>query len=375
MDTPLLSDSYESLFEQVEFLLKSGEREKAQRLLERLHKRLNKLSEKILARRPELEELRIVVNTVLASVYRQQAKFDEAADLYEQLIASTPATEHKEWQHALATIQLQKGETDAGLDALRALAAAHPDDLPIRLSLGSALIEQELYAEAETVLKYAVTLKTDEDEDLYAAYSLLFIVYKKTGNYDAAENVWKQRQQVATQDDRDTLPLYEMFFEAEDYDKIEYWLAKEKDPLIAGFYRAQLAQRRGSKNARKLWEKVAAIDPYDSGHGWDMVAEAQLRCGNNRQALEIIYESISLRRITMRGILLLAVAQLKEDDTEAAHDTLQRYVKGLQEDGIVKEARIPYAHWQLFTELLGDHPGIADVESYFETVPPAADND
>ncbi len=375
MDTPQLSGSYEALFEQVEYLLKAGERDEAQRILERLHKRLNGLSEKVLARRPELEDLRVVVNSVLASVYREQSRFDDAVELYEQLIASTPETEHTDWKHALATLMLDKGEINAGLDALRELTIAHPNDLTLWLSLGSALIHQKLYDEAETAMKHAITLKTDNDEDLLAAYTLLFLVYKQTKNYDAAEKIWERRWQISKDEEKETMPLYEMFFGAGDFEKVEYWLEKEKDTLIAGFYRAQLAQRRGDENAVKLWKKVAAQNPNQFGRGWDMCAEAQLRSGEDPQkVLETILESVSLQRVSMRGVLLMAVAQLLLGNTEAVHDTLQRYVKGLQEDGIAENARIPYEHWQLFSELAAENPGVAEFEPYFETTLPENDD-
>lgn len=368
------SGSYESLFEQVEFLLKMGERAEAQRILERLHTRLNNLSEKVRTRRPELEDLRVISGNILATLYRDQKRFDDAMKLLEQLVDSTPESEHLEFKHSLATLTVDKGEIDAGLDALRELAAANPDNLPVWLSLGSVLTEQELYDEAETVLKHAVSIEADDDEGLFTAYTLLFIVYKRNKNYAAAEKVWKERHQYAIDAERETVPLYEMYFPAENYERIEYWLAKEKDKLIAAYYRAQLAQRRGDKDAQKWWKKVAAIDPYDIGHGWDMCAEGVLRSGGDPEdALEIVLESLELRRASVRGVLMMAVAQLLLGDVKSARETLQQYLDGGREDGLIQGSRIPYEHWQLFTELAAGNPALSEVESYFETTPPAED--
>lgn len=369
MEEPKLSGSYEALFEQVEYLLKKGDREQAMPIVERLYHRLSNLSENVRTRRPELEDLRVVVTSILASLYREDKKFDEAHALYEELLATTPETDHDDWELGLATLKIDSGEDVAGgLDILRGLSVAHPDDISIWLTLASGLIQLKLYDEGETTLKHAIEIKPIDDKDLRLAYGLLFVVYKSRGDYAEAERVWVQWMQASG--DKDLIPLFELYFNAEDFEKVESWLEKEKNRLIAGFYRAQLAERRGDPAAKKLWEKVAAIDPTKFDRGWDMWAEAVLRSdGNPEDALAAINESIMQRTVTMRGVMLMAAAFFRMGNKEAVHKTLQDYIQGLIANGAARDTKIQYAHWQLFTELAPNPDDALEFETYFNTTP------
>jgi len=368
MDPQQLSGSYESLFKQVDYLLNMGNVDDALPILARLHTRLAKLSDSVRVRRPELEEMRVVVSNVLGPLYRERKRYDDAIAIYQELLDTTANTDQTDWKHALALLTIDKGDALTGLDMLRSLTVANPGFLPVWLSLGSGLIGEGLFDEAEATLMHAIELKTNEDDDLSTAYDLLFVVYKKQKKYDAAEQIWRQWWQISGEETRGTLPLYEMYFQAEMYDKVTYWLEKEKDPLLAGFYRAQLMQRRGDvASAQKLWQKVASLKPERLEWGWDMWAEAVLRSdGDAELARARLTEAISQRKISMRGILLLAVAQLRLGRNENVHTTLQTYARALRKDGITEEQRIPFSHWQLFNQL-APADVVAEFEPYFNT--------
>lgn len=370
MEEPRLSASYESLFEQVDYLLKMGQRDEAFPIVERLYSRLSKLSDNVRRRRPELEDLRVVVTSVLASLKRENQELDDALALYEELIASTPETDHSDWLLAQATILVDKGDVSAGLDILRELAVKHPDDMQTWLTMASGLIRENLLDEAEATLKHAIKIEGAETEDMRMAYGLLFVVYKKQQNYDAAEKTWVSWMQRSDEAKDDTIPLFELFFDAQNYEKVEYWLKREKNPLLAAYYRAQLASRRDEPDAKKLWEKVTSFSPTEENRGWDMWAEAQLRSdGDPQKALEAIQESVMRRTVTMRGVLLMAISQLRLGHIDTAHKTLEDFVHGLEVDGMAEDEKLRHAHWQLFNELSGDAP-TAEFEQYFATTPP-----
>ncbi len=376
LDGTQLSGSYEALFQQADEHLQNGELEEAKQIFRRLHHRLGRLSQKVRDLRPELEDLRIISTEILATLLRDEKTFDEAEKLYQNLIDTTPNDFHNKWEHALAWITINRGDIDAGLEKLRALTVAYPDDQSLWVSLGGALVKEERLDEAEEALKRAIALPPLEDEDdNRMIYGMLFVLYKRQNRIDDAEQVWLDWREVSGI--ADAIPLYEMYLEYDEPERLAHWLEKEKNPVIRGFYKAKMAHRHGEMEvAQKWWRKVAKlpVDEYD--YAADMWAEASLRSHSDSQAvLDVLEDGLENNVISIRGMLLFAVVKIRLDNLDSAEQLLELYRQRMVDDLLAENDKIPYSGWQLFSDLVTDESLIERFKGYFNTEPLPEDDE
>lgn len=369
-DPKQISGSYEELFERATRLMDAPDVPGAVAIFERLYSRLNKLSDVVLRRRPELSDLRLTVSDILAAIYRRYGKYDEALAIYQQLLeTSSDEQDHVEWQHAIANLKIEMGNVDEGADALRALITAHPSDVKLRVSLGQGFFQKKEFEEAATTMEESLLMIEDDAEMLQFVRNALFVIYQKLKRFDDAEMMWQKIVQSAEKGKYNNNAIYELLLTSENYERLAQQLEKEKNPMIAGYYLGRLAFAQGQTDeAIKYWGNVAQKMPFDYEDGYDLWAEAALRAdGDASMVAGAIYQLISTQRVTMRGALLLAVAEIRRNEPDAAHTVLKTFMKGLGAELNPEAARLEPEDWAIFSELLPADTDTEPFKPYFKS--------
>ena len=361
-----LSGSYEELAVQARNHLRNNEYEQARAIYERIYNRLNSLKADTIARRPNLQQLKLSSLRMLGDLATFQGNYDQAISYYETGLAVDPE-ESLMYRRAIAQAKIDRGDVEAGLDELRALAVMNAGDALPWVWLALELWAQNNTDEAIENLQRATTLSTVDPLHRSEAFSYLHDIYREQNKLDQAEEAWKQAWQVMGRNMEDVSPLYQMYYEAGQLGKAQQRLKQEKNPLRAGFYRGLFAQADGAEQrARSAWEKTAKENPlkYQSGHeAW---AEAALRVNHPPQAIIRALRDVNSREmLNIRGTILLAVALARNGQVDGAGRALQAAVD------INRRARPPQdllssSHWDLFDELVNDEAAKETLKEYFE---------
>lgn len=101
----------------------------------------------------------------------RQGDFDAAINACEDLCLSDP-------DHATAVIELyslyrERGDTQSGIDAMRAFLARHPEDLDVLSALGCALVAEREFEAARPLLEAALSKRPDDVKLLMSTAAVL----------------------------------------------------------------------------------------------------------------------------------------------------------------------------------------------------------
>ena len=96
---------------------------------------------------------------MLASLYEQKERYDEAVETYRQALRSAP---NPKSQLQLGTLLTRRGRYPEAVSLLREAVARYPQNVEMRVELGKALKEQRKFSEAAEV--FLAVLKDDPDE-------------------------------------------------------------------------------------------------------------------------------------------------------------------------------------------------------------------
>ena len=365
-----LSGSYEELAMQARNHLQSNQFEQAEAIYERIYQRLSKMKVELVDRRPRLKELKIISLRSLGDIAGLNNNYDQAITYYQQALALDP-DQALQYQRAIAQSKIDQGEVEAGLDELRVLAVTNAGLAEPWLWLGIELWSQGNNQEAVESLKRAAEMPPGQDAQTQsAAYSYLHDVYREEDNLEAATDAWEQAWKIGGGEIEDVSPLYQMYFEAGDLAQARSWLAKEKNPLRAGFYRGLFAQAEGAdKKAQSAWQKTTQLNPLEQTDGHEAWAEAALRANMPPDAVSYIMQEVNARNLgNIRGAILLAVALVRAGRLDGAEAAL----KGALD--ISRRARPPQEQlsaglWELFAELVTDEAAKAQFRDYFAPEP------
>lgn len=343
-----VSGSYEDLYAQAERHLENREYEQAEAVFGRLHQRLSKLSATLLSRHPNLDELRVLSAEAFADLSRRKGNYQRAIEIYRQLLDTTPAARHPDWQHAVAHLKIESGLLAEGLDELRALAVALPSEPWPWLSLGHVFLDEKNYDEAVLNLKKAIARSDKNSEDRYWSMTTLFLTYKLMEQYEAAEATWLDTLAVAGNKNRDYYPLYTMYLQAGLLDKAERWLKKEQNPFRLGLHRGLLAQARGDTDAAMThWQKTAdrSLADYKMGHeDW---AEAALRVNYDPAKIaKTLLAAMVDDNITRYGMVMFAVTSIRRGNFDRAHGAFA-------DVQVMDSDLLSLREWTVFSELAG----------------------
>jgi tetratricopeptide (TPR) repeat protein len=128
----------------------------------------------------------------LASLYREQARYPEAAELLEQILVVNPR-DH-EVLTDLAWVRMQLGDLDAAVNAADAALEVRPDYPDAMLTLGDALSRSGQRHQAAAV--YEKLLEVSSGNEKGYALGSLGNIYLQEGRFQRAIEMWKQANAI-----------------------------------------------------------------------------------------------------------------------------------------------------------------------------------
>jgi tetratricopeptide (TPR) repeat protein len=363
-ERPPLPDSYEGILLRAQNARDAGDIDDAIALYRRLIERIGRLSDRILARRPDLGELELKARTELAEVLASEGRYAEAIDITKILLDTHPDQADK-WRRDLALLRVAKGEVESGLAGLRDLAQEKPDDIWRWIVLAIETRVEGRFAESEAALERALTVGGGDDPQAPAfAHYQRFQLFKEMGQLDRAVASWEEAVGSDPEAITTIQEVYTMLTEAGRYSEAQHYVDRDTNELQAGFQRGLIARLTGNlAKAREEWQAIAALKPTDFEYGYEGWVEAVLRLGDPDQALEQMQELLG-RRGTPRLLVLAGMAWAMKGNVRPATAYFQQAINVLRH-GRPPKQKLDSADWYLLDSLVADDRVKAELKAHF----------
>ncbi len=364
---PALPDSYEGLHSRARSLARTGDLEGSLALYRRLADRLSRLSDRILVRRPELQEIHRQARLELSYLLTSEGRYAEAIEV-EQVLLQTDPDQVDRWRRDLAVLRASKGEIDTGLTELRTLAEESPDEPERWLVLGIENRFAGRLGESESALDRALNACGQNDSNTLAdIHYQRFLLFREMKRLDDAVAAWEEALRKNPQVKETVREVYTMLTDAGRYSEAQQYIARDENALQAGFQRGLIASLTGNPvEAKKLWRHVANLDPDEFEYGHDAWGEAVLRLGDPDPALEWLQESLP-RRGTPRLLVLSGIGWAMRQDRELASVLFQQAINLFRSQRPPKR-KLDSADWRLLDSLVTDDEMKAALKPYFVVV-------
>lgn len=364
---PPLPSSYEGLHARAHNLVQSGDVEGAIALYRRLVERLLRLSDRILARRPELRDLHRRARLELASLLHQMGRYAEALEVEEVLLETHPE-EAEHWRRDMAVLRIAKGEVQEGLAELRAIAGEAPEKVEGWLILGTEARIEGQFADSREALDRALDLCQDQGcEELATIHYQRFLLYRDMRQVDEALAAWEEARGHDPEIIRTIRQVYSMLTEAGRFSEALRYVGRDPNALQAAYQRGLIASLTGNlAQAREEWRKTAGLDPSQYDYGHDAWVESVLRLGDPEPALEWLQESLP-RHGTARLLVLSGIGWTMRGDSDLAARLFQQAISILRRQRPPKK-KLESADWRLLDSLVADEEAKKPLKSYFAVV-------
>lgn len=364
---PPLADSYEGLHSRARNLWMTGDVVGATALYRRLVDRLRGLGDRILDRRPELRELHRSARLELVGLLHQQGRYAEAIEAEEVLLETHPE-EALHWRRDLARLRVAKGEVEAGLAELRAVATEAPDDLENWYALGVEARAEGYFAESEEALDQAVAAwQPDDKEELAQVHLQRFRLFEEMGRIDDALAAWELAVDADPEAEETIHEVYKMLTDVGRYSEALEYVERDENELQAGFQRGLIASLTGKlSEAREHWARVVEMDPDEYEYGHEAWVEAVLRLEDEELALEWLRGGL-VRYPTPRLFVLTGIAWAIHDDAELAARLFQHAINATRLERPPKR-KLDSADWRLLDALVADEEIKKALKTYFAVV-------
>jgi tetratricopeptide (TPR) repeat protein len=364
---PPLPDSYEGLLNRAQLARRAGDLEGAIALYHRLVEKLGRLDNAILGRRPELRDLHRRARLELTAVLRFEGRFAEAIEV-EGVLLETHPDQAKVWRTDLACLRLAKGEAEAGLAELRALAEENRDDPTSWIVLGRETCIEGRFAESQAALAQALALGRGGDEKALAAIHYeRFRLFREMGRLDDAIAAWEEAVRSDSGWSDTVRDVYQTLTDAGRYGEARRYVDRDRNALQAGHHRGLITLLTGNPvEAKREWQKVAALDPAQFEYGHDAWVESVLRLGDPIPALEWLQESLP-QVGTPRLLVLSGIGWAMHGDREVASTLFQQAINLLRWARPPKQ-KLDSADWRLLDALVTDVEMKAALKPYFAVV-------
>ncbi len=365
---PPLPDSYEGMRNRSLTAFQAGDVENAVALHRRLVEKLGRLSDGVLARRPELRDMELQARLELAEMLRLEGRFSEAMEVKEVLLETHP-DQASDWRRDLAVLRVLKGEVETGLAELRTLAGEAPEDTWRWIVLGVESRLEGRFSEGEEALDKALAVAQDgaNQDALTTAHYHRFLLYREMGRVDDALTAWNDALDVNTEVGSSVRDVYTMLTEAGRYSEARSYVDRDENELQAGYQRGLLAHLAGSPaDARREWRAVAKLDPAEFESGHDAWVEAVLRLGDPEPVLKRM-GSLLGRRGSPRLLTLAGMAWAMRGDRQEAQQALERAID-LSRRSRPPKRKLDSADWRLLDSLVVDEELKAVLKPYFAVV-------
>ena len=364
---PPLPSSYEGLHARAYDLARSGDIEGAITLYRRLVERLQRLSDRILERRPELRDLHRRARLELTSLLHQMGRYAEALEVEEVLLETHPE-EAEQWRRDLAVFRIAKGDVQEGLAELRSVAEEDPQGVEGWLILGTEARIEGQFADSREALDRALELCQAQDcDELADIHYQRFLLYSDMRQVDQALASWEEALGHDPEIIQTIREVYVMLTEAGRYREALRYVGRDPNALQAGYQRGLIASLTGTPaQAREEWRQVASLDPGQYERGHDAWVESVLRLGDPEPALEWLQEALP-RHGTPRLLVLSGIGWAMRGDSDLAARLFQQAINILRRQRPPKK-KIEGADWRLLDSLVTDEEAKKPLKSYFAVV-------
>lgn len=364
---PPLADSYEGLYRRARNLWTTGDVLGATSLYHRLADRLQSLGDRILDHRPELRDLHRAARLELTGLLYQQGRYAEAIEVEEVLLGTHPQ-EAAKWRRDLARLRVAKGEVEAGLAELRAIATEAPDDFENWFALGlEARIEGRFVESQEALDRAAAVWQSDDETDLGQIHYQRFLLFKEMGRIDDACAAWEAALDTDPEAEETIREVYEMLTDVGRYSEAMEYVDRDENALQVGFQRGLIASLTGKLyEAREHWRQVTEMDPDEYEYGHDAWVEAVLRLGEEEAALEWLQEGLA-RYTTPRLFVMAGIGWAMQGDPDLAARLFQQAINAVRHERPPKQ-KLDSADWRLLDALVADQKIKKALKTYFAVV-------
>jgi tetratricopeptide (TPR) repeat protein len=364
---PPLPDSYQGLFSRGQMAYRSGDMDGAIAIYRRLTDKLGRLSEGIFERRPDLSDMHLQAGLDLSGLLLSEGRFAEAYEVRSRLLDKHPEMAD-DWRQDLATLRVAKGDVDAGLVELRALAEQDPADPSGWLVLATETRIEGRFAESQAALDRALEVVGGDDaRDVGIVHFQRFLLFKAMGQLDDAVAAWENAVSCDPEVSVTVREVYTMLSDAGRYGEAQRYVARDENPLQAGFQRGLIVSLTGNPGqAKQEWQAVADLDPEDFERGHECWVEAVLRLGDPEPALERL-QDLLVQRATPRLFVLAGIAWAMREDEQVAAALFQQAINQLRRRRPPKQ-KLDSADWRLLDSLVAGDEIKTALKPYFAVV-------
>ena len=367
MSQSVLPDSYEGIHERARTLLQSGDIEGSIVLYRRLTDRLDRLTDRILDRRPQLRDLHRQARLELTSLLAGEGRYAEAMEVERALLKTHP-DEAGTWRRDLAILRVAKGEVDTGLAELREQAETAPGEPERWLVLGvESRLAGRLRDSQDALVRALEECSEDDDANLVNVQYQRFLLFKEMRQVDDALAAWDEALSRNPDVGSTVREVYSMLTDEGRYKEALLYVSRDTNLLQSGLQMGHLASLTGKPDeAQQHWREVASLDPGEFEYGHDAWVEAVLRLGDPEPALEWLQDSLP-QYGTPRLIVLSGIGWAMRKDVELATALFQQAINVLRRQRPPKQ-KLDRADWQLLDSLVTDNETKAPLKSYFAVV-------
>ncbi|MGD2207230.1 MAG: tetratricopeptide repeat protein [Anaerolineae bacterium] len=369
MSTPTLPlrDSYEGILQRARIAANRGDLQNAIKLYRHLVERLARLSDRVLARRPELHNFQVQARAELGQVLEMEGRYAEAIEVLEALPELAP-DQSDDWRRDLAILRVAKGEVEQGLAELQALANDAPDQVWNWLALGNEARIEGRFRESEAALDRALDVAKEHDPaELDSVHYYRFLLSRDMKSLDEAVDAWQSAATLNPDWNSEIRSVYTMLTDAGRYGQALSFVEEDENELQAGLQRGVIDSLTGNPaKAEQEWQAVAQLDPFAFDYGHDCWAEAVLRIGDLDLALEKL-QRLSARYGTPRLLVLSGIAWAMRGDPRLASALFQQAINLLRRSRPPKK-KLDKADWDLLDSLVDDNRIKAKLKTLFAVI-------
>lgn len=357
--------SYTAIFDEADQFYRKGELEQAAAICERMIGRITRLPERRRQQGTLAGDALQAAFIMLAEIHAKRGEWAALDALCEQARGYSNAENvENRWLTEPVRLRIEYGEAAEGRALLKALTATMPDNFHAWNLLARQYVDEAQFELAEKALdQLELAAKTPERQII--VHHARFYSAREADDWQRILQTW--RALLPYDEDGEIEDLREMIIRlsikhgALD-DALELVEMSDFDLGETTYFRGWLAWlRHDHVRARYLWRQLIEDEDND-----DLAHKALAYCWLKQpaQALTLMLENSSSSGLNMNDMLVVALAELLEDDLEAARTTLDM-VK-LRLSGRGRPQIIPDINWLEFDQLIQDETLKAAIRPYFD---------
>ncbi|MGQ9584200.1 MAG: tetratricopeptide repeat protein [Anaerolineae bacterium] len=316
-----LDSSYDSIYRRAQFLADSGELGTALEEARRLVRRLERLKPSLLKLRPELTDLHQDSVGLLADLEARAGNLDQAIALTEKLMALDPQGTSAHLRQ-IAEFEVARGNVEQGLQDLRALVEAEPDNSWNALTLGDVLFCLRRYNEARECLLPLVKTRWEEEDPLPQWASMrLFMAAEECRDLDGAVEAWQLSRKHTPDPTRVQGLLWRLvalLAQGGDFERAGTYLGRLQSWHMTQFLRGYMQRLRGDEEAARLiWQRMGDREQKEP---WDKEANIRtlLMLRRGEEVSRFLVSSLTIWGFSWTAILWEGIAEAQQGHLEEA---------------------------------------------------------